>query len=237
MKAENRRGIIISGGELGFELDSVVKRERLRSFILGHSPILCADSGALYAYELDIKPDYILGDWDSGEVDVLDHFRYTGVELIPFPARKDRTDTEISVDFLLERGVKSMDIICALGGRLDHALANLMLLEKISDAGAQGRILSEREEILLIHNGSLDIYGAEGDWLSLISLDEESEGISLSGLDYPLSNARILRAQSLGISNMFTGERARVSVDRGTLLIVHTFSAPGGIWNGRALML
>ena len=47
----------------------------------------------------------------------------------------------------------------------------------------------------------------------------------LEGLYYPLSNAVLTSGFPLGVSNQFTGRPARISVERGTLLVMWEESA------------
>ena len=57
-------------------------------------------------------------------------------------------------------------------------------------------------------------------YLSLIPLTETAEGVSISGVKYPLENAVLKRENNLGISNEFAADTAEISVKKGLLTVV-----------------
>ena len=97
--------------------------------------IICADKGYSYAKSAGVKPDIVIGDFDSFTGTVSGDF-----EILRYNTDKDYTDTHICVDKALEKGCKEITIISAIGGRLDHTLGNLCLLGYI--AGCESVVLS-----------------------------------------------------------------------------------------------
>jgi thiamine pyrophosphokinase len=56
--------------------------------------------------------------------------------------------------------------------------------------------------------------------VSLLALHGPAEGVRTQGLAYPLAGETLEPGSSRGVSNVFSADVARVSVERGTLLAV-----------------
>ena len=97
--------------------------------------IIAVDGGANHLYRLGIMPNYILGDLDSIEDDIREYYEASDVVFKKFPTKKDETDAELAVWLVEEVGLLGIDIYAALGGRIDHELANIQLLYYILDRG------------------------------------------------------------------------------------------------------
>ena len=98
--------------------------------------IIAADSGYNNASRLGVRPGLLLGDLDSIDRKKLAPDELEHIEKIIVPAIKDDTDTQLAVDTALSRGADKIYIIGGLGGRLDHTLSSVFLLEYIADRGA-----------------------------------------------------------------------------------------------------
>ena len=176
--------------------------------------VICADAGYRKALKNDIKPDLVVGDFDSlGKIPQLEN-----VEV--HPVVKDETDTFFALCRGLERGYKSFTIFGALGGRLDHTVANLQLLKFLCERGAQCVLISERETVTAVMNGSITFPQGETGVVSVFSLSDSSHGVTERGFKYELDNAELTSSFPLGVSNELTGEGAEISVKDGVLLII-----------------
>ncbi len=164
--------------------------------------------------EAPLTPHLIVGDFDSlGRVP-------EGNNIIRHPVEKDDTDTMLAIKTGLERGYRDFLLYGCLGGRLDHAYANLQALVFLARRGASGWLLGESLAVTAIRNGRLD-FGADHEGvISVFCPDGEARGVTLTGLHYPLQDAVLTSAFPLGVSNRFTGEAASVSVEDGTLLVM-----------------
>lgn len=162
----------------------------------GETPlVICADGGVRNAARLGIKPDLTVGDGDSAELG-----EYAGGRVI-LPAEKDLSDTEACVFEALKAGCKRIYMTGCTGGRLDHFLANLFLLQKIKSSGAEGVLLDATNEITI----------AEGDfflpqphnyrYFSLIPVNGGEIELSIAGARYELNRRAVSRESSLTISN------------------------------------
>ena len=142
------------------------------------------------------------------------------IPLQRFPSEKDDTDTMIAIRAALERGFREAVLYCALGGRLDHTLANLQSLAFALSHGLRLRIVSEDTEVMLLQDGTLSLPRREGFALSVFAFSERCRGVSLHGTKYTLTDAELENSFPLGVSNEWAAEAATVSVTAGTLLIV-----------------
>ena len=153
---------------------------------------------------------------DSIETDIL--ARYEGkLEERKLNCIKDDTDGVDALDVALKRGATDITFLGALGGRLDHAIANVMLLVRAHRQGAKARILSEDAEIWRV-DGETVLRGMKGETISLLPLGE-AEGVSIEGCFYPISDYTLTSDYPIGVSNVVTADEARVSVRKGDLIL------------------
>lgn len=177
--------------------------------------VIACDRGYTYARRCGIHPDLLVSDFDSydGPVD-------PEIPLQRFPSEKDDTDTMIAIRAALERGFREAVLYCALGGRLDHTLANLQSLAFALSHGLRLRIVSEDTEVLLLQDGTLSLPRREGFAFSVFAFSERCRGVSLHGTKYTLTDAELENSFPLGVSNEWAEDAATVSITDGTLLIV-----------------
>ena len=222
------RAVILSGG---------VYRdpEFCRSFIDGADLVVAADIGGKLLLDLGVPediPTILIGDMDSiDEADLADfkEFKKNGenVEVIKVSPEKDATDTELAFDIALKKGADEIIILGALGGRMDHALANLSLLIRTKVVNGNRRkkvrvkIVDERQEIALLDVGVKNRIGGNlGDTVSLLSLEGDAEGVITNDLKYPLSDAVLSHFSPLGVSNVVSGADPWVLFKKGLLLLI-----------------
>lgn len=202
--------------------------------------VVCADGGAKHLKRLDIFPDILVGDLDSIEEPLQRLYEQNSVSMIAYPRKKNASDTELAVFWAIEQGAAEIVLTGVTGARLDHTMANIFLLKTILKNKIACRIVDDHNEIyLLCHdsvleggNGnreslkemeeglcSLSIGGKPGDLLSIIPITDKVTDITLKGLEYPLYNAVLKLGSSIGISNVFAGETARISLKEGAVLV------------------
>ena len=179
---------------------------------------ISADCGYKNAKKLGITPDFAVGDFDSGSQGELPK----ETEIIEVPAEKDFTDTQLAVDVALERGADYIVIVGGLGGRLDHTLSNLAILEKLWGMGVRAVITDGKNRARYIERTSELIPASCFKYLSLIATDKEAKGVSVEGCKYPLKNARLSRTNQFAVSNEILKNCALISVKKGGLYIVES---------------
>ncbi len=196
---------------------SISDYDKIKKYILDSDYIISVDGGAGHLKKMGIDPDILIGDFDSANSKDLDYYVNKGINVSKFPVEKDMTDSELAIEMVLELGADEVVFLGALGTRIDHSFANIMLLKKMLDTGLRGSIVDEHNEIYMF-NSNFSMNRKEGRKLSLIPITEKVTGVSTKGLKYPLNNATMTLGTSWGISNEFEEETARVAIDSGILL-------------------
>ena len=200
------RCIIISGGVFG-----PVPEKQPGDFIIA------CDRGYVYCERLGLTPDLFIGDFDSYSGAVA-----PGVAVERLIPEKDDTDTGHAITYALSHGFRELVLVCALGGRLDHTLANLQNAANAAAQGASVTILDEKSEITFLTRGMLRLKKRPGWGLSVFSLSDTSTGVCLRGVKYELENAALDNRFPLGVSNEFDAPEAEIAVEQGILLVMQT---------------
>lgn len=207
------RALIVLGGDLP-------SAQLLRRCAGEAELTIAADRGLEAFCAAGLTPDILLGDMDSVSEDVLSHMQSVS-EIDRLPCIKDDTDGVHALDVAIARGATHITLLGALGGRMDHALANLMLLVRAHRKGAAAQILSETVRIARV-DGCMLLRGAKGDTASLLPLGE-AKGVSLQGFFYPLERHDLNSAYPLGMSNVVVQDEAQITVESGDLLLFHHY--------------
>jgi thiamine pyrophosphokinase len=183
--------------------------------------IIAADKGALTALQYGCTPAIIVGDFDSLTIP-SDELKRMGSKLMQVAVEKDETDTELAVQIAIERGIDTITLLGGLGGeRFDHTMANILLLAGFENISI--RIVDGPSTCWLLRGpGSTRTQGQQGDLLSLLPLTADATGVRTQGLYYPLKGETLRFGKPRGVSNVFTGEQAEVSLAGGMLLIIYT---------------
>ncbi|MCX7884345.1 MAG: thiamine diphosphokinase [Caloramator sp.] len=181
--------------------------------------IICADGGAEYAYKCGIIPDYLIGDFDSIDSNILNYYYTKRVKIDKYPKNKDYTDTELCVYKAINEGCKEICIFAGIGSRIDHSLGNIGLLHIIKSSGAEGYIISENESIYLCSN-VLNLKGKKGDIVSIIPFGGDANNITTEGLLYSLNNSNIKLGCPIGISNVMTDEECKIKIVSGEAIVI-----------------
>lgn len=205
--------------------------------------IVAADGGARHALQQHVFPDHVVGDFDSLAAPDKQKLTAAGVSMTRLPTAKDMTDGEAAVRWAIERrttsprtedagrdapdgGAKSTraprhDIVIAggLGGRFDHALGSVILLEQLLLAGLDGFITDGRQQVFLLYDG-LQVAGHPGDLLSVVPLGAKVSGLGVRGARWPLHDFTLRASSTLTISNEFSAPLARFSVRQGRAVVV-----------------
>jgi thiamine pyrophosphokinase len=181
--------------------------------------IIAADGGLLHLQQLGLKPDILIGDFDSlGEsVDAS-----LSDEVIRLSVDKDYTDTFAAAKTGLERGYERFELFgCTGGARFDHTLANIQLLAHLIDNDCEAYIHAPDFMLTGVKNGRL-IFGenAKG-YVSVFSHKDYSYGVTLRGLKYPLNEAMVDSGFPIGVSNRFAEKHSSIEVKSGLLLVLH----------------
>jgi len=143
--------------------------------------------------------------------------------MLSFPREKDKTDTELALEYSQKIEPDEVFIIGALGKRLDHTLANVYLILKEIDLGYPVILLDSCQQINLIHNTLLVQKALIGETISLIPVTQTVSGITTSGLKYGLNEDTLYRGDTRGISNEITELPVSIRIKRGLMLFIRNF--------------
>ena len=201
----NRRTVVVSGGMLDEEFTlQILKSEETKY-------IVAADHGLEFLYKHGIKPDYIVGDFDS-----------TSEEIVNYPV-KDASDTEIALRLCLNMGRKNIVILGGTGTRIDHIWANVQSLKIAKDAGAEACLMDAHNRIRLLDESSV-IRKSEafGPYFSVFPLDGEIIDFNTTGAKYPLQHHTLMPFDSLCVSNEWEEEEVEITFPVGNVILMET---------------
>ena len=182
--------------------------------------LVAVDGGLRHMLTLGLKPNLLVGDFDSISAEELESCRQEGVEILRYPSQKNQTDLELALDAALARGYREIVIAFGLGGRLDHSLGNLALLSRL-DLGEAVLRFDDGETEVFMAGGSFRAVCQVGDIVSLLPWNGAVRDITTAGLAYPLKGENLLPWQPRGVSNQCTGSEFQVSHAEGALLVIH----------------
>lgn len=211
---------LIGAGE---RFDNIICRPDSDDFVVA------VDGGYDYALQLGITPDLLMGDFDSTEQNDPKNNR---IPILSFPPEKDYTDMMLAAKKAVEDGFKTILIYGGTGGRIDHTFANIQLLSWIAEKGRRAYLIDNHYTMTAIKDGRLNFLSsgdadkysgfvtAEGyGYISIFSLSDVSEGVTIKGLKYNADNITLNRLHALGTSNEFTDSDCSIEVKKGCLLI------------------
>lgn len=212
-----KRCIIVGAGEL------TVKEIPVRE----GDYVIAADGGYSYCKMLKLEPDLILGDFDSVQESEAEELagllKLSPERIVVLPAEKDETDMLAAIHMGLEEGCREFHIYAGQGGRLEHTIANIQCLKYIKECSAVGYMLDASGMILVAQNETVSFKPQARGYLSLFSMGERAEGVTIRNMKYELDHATVTNSFPIGISNEFIGEQASVTVENGTLVIILTW--------------
>ena len=177
--------------------------------------VIAADGGYDRVKAAGIRPDLVIGDFDSlGRIPREDR-------VITLPTVKDVTDTWAAIELGKERGYRVFRLYGCTGGRIDHTLANIQTLASLAAEGMQG-FLVDRDQIITAVSGTTLTFGPEHrGFVSVFSHTDRCTGVTLQGLKYELQNAELSSTYPLGVSNEFTGVPAALTIGSGIAVVVY----------------
>ena len=214
----SKRAVIISGGTLYEELIEKTIGECEDPCIIG------VDKGVEFLYHHNIKPSYIVGDFDSLSHEIVDYYKNeTHVSVREFNPVKDASDTEIAVRLAITLGCHEMVILGATGSRVDHLWANIQTLTIPFTAGVDAVILDPQNRIRLIGGEThLKKEEAFGDYFSVFPLGEVVYGFNIRGAKYPLTEHTLTPYDSLCVSNQIEEDEVVIDFVSGIVILMET---------------
>lgn len=178
--------------------------------------VIAVDRGYRHLADAGVAPDIAIGDFDSlGYVP-------EDVEAVTFPSHKDQSDFELAMAYAADEGFTEAWVYGGLGGRLDHTLGCLYALAAFTERGMTVHAVDEAAAVEVLVGPCIYSMPAREDGIvSVFSASDVSRGVSIEGLEYAITNAELTNREALGLSNEFVGEPAHITVESGTLFVIH----------------
>jgi thiamine pyrophosphokinase len=196
----------------------------------GADLVVAVDAGATWLAQIGVRPDALVGDLDSVAPDLVRSLEANGVAIERHPTAKDRSDTELAIGYARRAGAQQIVVIGAFGGpRIDHELANVLLLSAAADPAGVMLVRNGATLTALRGAGEAAIGGSPGSLVSLFPVGGDALGVTTQGLEYPLRDEALVTGSSRGLSNVVASTPASVGLRHGTLLVVEQ-PAEGDEW-------
>jgi thiamine pyrophosphokinase len=197
---------------------------QLKAFIPGRT-VVALDGAADRLKQLGVKPDVILGDFDSLQnpaehgIQLHQHEAFVneqGILIVP-AYDQNQTDLQKAIDFCDAQSAQSIDIVCATDGRFDHAISNIRVLKK---KYRQHRLLVlhvAQQSLIYLKDESYEVQGKIGDMLGLFGFPHAVA--NSQGLKYELTQYVLDFAEQDSSSNQLTQEKALIEIKGEALLV------------------
>ena len=187
--------------------------------------IIALDGAADQLEHRGIKPHIILGDFDSIKEKPLDTEPFVGRDGITFIPAPDQnfTDLQKAIQFCDQEGATRIDIVCALGGQIDHCEGNIRALTTHYRINRPIFIHSEEQTLEYVCDQTVEVNGIMGDHCGLLAAPAcsficENEGLAWSS---DAGKPYVLRyGITEGTRNRLVKEKAIIEI-KGQALIVH----------------
>lgn len=215
--AEITRALVFAGGDAPSPLP-----------LLGQPDyVVAADGGLAHALAAGYTPDIVVGDLDSADPAELALVEAAGTRIERHPTAKDATDWELALHHVATAGYRKVTIVGGAGGRLDHLIANALVLTNDTFAGLDLTWHVGMAIVVVASSAKpARVSGRRGEYVSLLAAGGQADGVTTTGLRWPLQNATLAPGTSLGVSNELAHSEATVSVAAGTLLVIHEGKTP-----------
>ena len=178
--------------------------------------VLCADGGWQLARQAGVRPDLVIGDFDSSDQPENDPVER-------YPVEKDDTDIMLCMKKGLSRGFDDFLVVGGFGGRIDHTMGNLQALRYAATRAADIVMSDGVSWATVVEGGAVRVpakaIGGGPVKLSVFALDRECRGVSIRGTKWKIEDGAWTNGFPLGVSNEFTAEYAEISVTEGALLV------------------
>jgi len=192
-----------------------------------HDLVIAADSGLDLAESMGLEVALVVGDMDSVSSGALSRAEQRGVSIERHPAAKDQTDLELAMEAALRRGASSIHVIVGSGGRVDHAIANLMVLASPRWEAATLTATVGESKLWVVHHSAL-LHLKPGDPLSILPIGGPAAGLATSGLEWELQDDDLSSWVARGVSNVVTCSPVEISVREGVVLAISSPTPASG---------
>lgn len=210
---DDRRALVVTNGYNDTEF--------LKKIHSMYDLIISADGAANKLHRAGIKPDIMVGDFDSIDERVLKRYSEMGVELVRLRPDKDFSDTQISIEEAHGRGYCNIDLVGAFGSRWDHSIGNLNLLFWAYKNNISLRLIAPTNSILYCGQGEHTFEPKVNHYWSCLALFEDAL-VDIVDMKYSGMDVLIKQGESIGLSNEFLECEGKLNIKKGSILVVQS---------------
>jgi len=218
----NRQVVVVAGGV-------TPPRAALRVLLPEHPAlVVAADSGVSHAELLGLRVDLVVGDFDSAQPAAVDRAVAAGAVVEQHRAEKDKTDLELALDAAVEAhgAAASYVVIASVGGRLDHALANLLLLASPAYAHVAIEAYVDDWHVTVVRDRTA-LAATTGGLVTLLPVGGDAVRVVTGALRYPLRSETLPAGTTRGVSNVADEAVVHVGLEAGVLLALREWADSG----------
>jgi thiamine pyrophosphokinase len=188
--------------------------------------VIAADSGLAHAEALGLAVDLVVGDLDSVDPHALERAARAGTRVERHPVAKDQTDLELALDAAIGSCAPGgrIVVVSSVGGRLDHGLANLLVLGSPRYREVRIDAFVDAWAVTVIHPGSVSLTARADRLVTLLPVGGDAHGVVTAGLRYPLRGETLRAGTTRGVSNVAETTEVTVTLGEGTLLALREWA-------------
>ncbi len=179
--------------------------------------VLAVDGGLAVCMQAQRRVDLVVGDLDSVKPELLAETK--GATTKQYQVDKDESDLELALYEAINLGVNKITVLLRDGGRLDHQLANLLVLASPRWMSAQVDAIVGQHRLWVVH-GTRTLPLTQNMSLALHAVGGPAHGVSTTNLKYQLDDAELPALVALGISNRVVANSPTISVSKGVIIAI-----------------
>lgn len=198
------------------------KEEIIKNYLDKCKMIIGVDKGCNYLFDYKIKTNYIVGDFDSSNLDIIDKLVEDGAVKYKYKCEKDFTDSEEAFELAISKDVEKIIFLGSTGERFDHTLGNLGLLLKALKAGVFAEIVDDINKMFLVNKDIIIKRDYEYKYVSFLAYDNTVNQFSIIGAKYDLDKYTLKIGDSRTVSNEFLTDEIKLEISNGTILVIYS---------------
>lgn len=183
-----------------------------------HPVLIGADGGTNFLFKMKEKPQFIIGDLDSINPDVLNFYLKQKVKIIKLRRQND-TDLEKALKLSKRLKLESIFITNFTGKRFDHTLSNISNALKFAQDFKI--VMIENHSALQFITGKNKFNSFKNELVSILCFNPDAK-ITTKNLKYPLKNETLFFSERESTSNVSLGEKFEITVDGGFAVLIRS---------------
>ena len=197
-------------------LKSVINYLRGKKF----DTLICADGGSNFAKQLNLIPDFIIGDLDSSKKSTLNYYKEKS-RIIKIKRQND-TDVEKCLKFAIKNKAEEVVLLGVTGDRLDHTFCNMGIVLKFFNK-IKLNIIAENS-LLTAYKNKVELKTVPGETISIYGFNSKTKILS-KGLKYPLKNIALPFGQRESTSNIAMSDKVSLKITGGIIFVIRDYNA------------